>query len=360
MPSKKIIEVIYSFEMGGSERLACAIAESLLEKNYEIKVVALRTISGPIKAQLEQGKIEAIGMDLEGKNYLYSFWKIFKLFKKEKPNVIHAHHVTQLVKIYWPARLAGIKNIILTEHASYSLYIKPKLRLLAKIFAKRANKVTTVFKGLEELFINDFHVDPGKIITIPNGVDVDKYKSVSKEKIVTGNTLQIACIGRLVEAKDHANLIKAIRHVIDSGTTNIHVNIIGDGPLQGQIVELIKITKVGDYISMLGNRLDIDALLRSHDVLVLPSKREGFPMVILEAMSSGLPCVATRVGGVPDVINSSNGWLVNKEDPADLARAIMDAYHNKSKLFTMGMHARETVLEKYDIKKVLKLYEAIF
>ena len=358
MHTKKIFEVIYSFEMGGSERLACAIAEAMLHNKYDVKVVALRTLDGPIKEQLSKNNIQSIGMDLEGRNHLISFWKLFKLFREEQPDIIHAHHVTQLVRIYWPARLAGVKKIILTEHASYSFFVKKKLYILAKIFAKRADRVTTVYKGLEELFIKEFNVNPKKVITIPNGVDVNKYQS--KVTHVAGEILKIACVGRLVEAKDHTNLIHAVRNVVDSGITNIHVNIIGDGPLRDQIISLIEENNLNKYISMLGNRTDIAKLLNMQDILILPSKREGFPMVILEAMSCGLPCIATRVGGVPDVINPSNGWLVNKEDALALAGAIVNAYHHRANLPQMGKHARETIINSYAIKDVLKMYEAIF
>jgi len=357
---KKILEVIYSFDMGGSERLACAIAEAMVKKGYDVKVVALYTSSGLIKDQLTKNSVEAIGLDLEGKHILAVFMSIFRLLRQERPDIIHAHHVTQFVKIYWPARLARVKRIVLTEHASYSLVVKPRLRMLAKIFSKRADQVTTVYKGLEKLFKTDFHVAPEKIVTIPNGVDVDKYTIKLAAVALQDGMFQIACLGRLVEAKDHANLVQAVRLVVDSGVTDIKVNIIGDGPLHEQIDNLIRKNQLSDYIALLGNRTDIDILLQSHDILVLSSKREGFPMVILEAMSCGIPCVATAVGGVPDIINSANGWLVQKEDARALADGILLAYHNKQQLPAMGKAARATIVGHYDIRNILEKYEAVF
>jgi len=357
---KKILEVIYSFEMGGSERLACAIAEAMVNHDYDVKVVALYTNSGPIKDQLAKTNIEAIGLDLEGTNKLIALWRILSLFIKERPDVVHAHHVAQLIKIYLPARLACVRRIILTEHASYSLVVKPRLRMLARIFAKRADQVTTVYKGLEEIFINDFHVRPDRVVTIPNGVDVARYKGKPVSAKADDKNFHIACLGRLVEAKDHENLVQAVKLVVESGVTDIRVNIIGDGPLRDQIESLIKKNKLSDYISMLGNRTDIEILLQSHDILVLSSKREGFPMVILEAMSCGVPCVATAVGGVPDIINSSNGWLVKKEDARALADGILMAYHNKNKFPEMSKAARETIIRHYDIRNILKMYESVF
>lgn len=357
---KKIVEVIYSFEMGGSERLACAIAETMLNKGCDVKVIALYTNDGPIKEQLTKANIEAIGLDLGKSNFLCSLWKIFRLFFREKPDVVHAHHVAQFVKIYFPARIASVKRIVLTEHASYSLTIKPRLRMLARIFSRRADMVTTVFKGLEELFKKDFSVKSEKLVTIPNGVDVDEYAIKPVEKWDDGLVFNIACVGRLVEAKDHENLIKAMRYIVDAGETNIKASIIGDGLLREHIEKLIKEYNLSQFIEILGNRNDIEELLHSHDILVLSSKREGFPMVILEAMSCGIPCVATKVGGVPDVISPSNGWLVEKEDHVALADGILEAYRNHKVLPEMGKSAREIVINNYDIRNVLKMYEKVF
>ena len=357
-----ILEVIYSFAIGGSERLAVAIAKKAKELGCNVAVCAVRGTEGPIRDQLEKEGIACYGISDGNVSPIITRYRLYRLFKKLKPSVLHLHHVTQLIASYWPAKLAGVPRLVLTEHASYSLRVVKKLNKRAKFYSKRADVVTTVHDGLKEFFITELGVPDNIIMTIPNGVDTEKYKPdrnnkrFRKEFSIPDDIVLFGCIGRLVEAKHHQNLLEAISIIKKNNVTDLLFAVIGDGDLRAFIEEKIKQYNIESLVIMAGQRSDIENILQGIDVCVLSSKREGFPMVILEAMSCGVPCVSTAVGSVPDILDSNCGVVVPPENPRELAAGIMSMAQRRQEYLKMGDHAREIVTANYDIANVLNKY----
>lgn len=357
-----ILEVIYSFDIGGSERLAAAIAQSAHKIGKSVGVVAINGTNGPIRDQLEQNGIPCYGINGGNVSRFTVLFNLFKLFRKLKPTVLHMHHVTQLIACFWPAKLVGVPKLVLTEHANYSIRIIPKLNKRAKFYCPKVDVVTTVHDGLKKYFHEELNVPSNIQITIPNGVDTTRF-APKKRNLTLRNSLSIqenamvlGCIGRLVEAKDHENLLQSIYLLVKQGVTNIVVLVIGGGPLLERIENKIEELKLGDFVHCIGERSDIEELLHQCDVVVMSSKREGFPMVLLEAMSSGIPCISTNVGAVPQLISEGSGIVVPPEDSEALAAAIKEIYLNREKLPQMGKCAREIVTTNYGIEEVLSKY----
>ena len=111
---------------------------------------------------------------------------------------------------------------------------------------------------------------------------------------------------------------------------------------------------------MLGARNDVIGILRRSDVVVLSSKTEGLPMVLLEAMSAGVPCIATAVGGIPQLLSDGGGVVVPPQDSESLAGAIKDAYENRAELVMLGERARQRVVDHYDIERIVDRYINVF
>ncbi len=361
-----IMEVIYSFNLGGSEQLSVAIAKILRERGFPVSVCSLAGSDGVIRQQLEENHIPCFSAGMGQLSRLRFQYALYKIFRKEKPDVIHVHHAPMLIQAYLPARLAGIKKIVLTEHSNHHTKNESRLKKLSRFFSKRADVVTTIHDGLREFFINDFGVPAENVVTIPNGIDVDKFSPIAEiDKVLDASEVNnkkfvISCIGRLVPEKDHENLLNAIKQMVDGGVFDFEVQIIGDGPRFDAVRDCIDKLNISSYVKMLGARNDILELLRESDVVVLSSKTEGLPMVLLEAMCVGVPCIATAVGGIPHLLGSEVGVVVPPENSELLAKAIKNTYENRTLLNTMGQQSRQRIINDYDIHRVVDSYISIF
>jgi glycosyltransferase involved in cell wall biosynthesis len=358
---RHVLELIYSFDIGGSERLAVSLAAELLKSGIRASICAAYGGEGPIAKQAEADGVDTFTLHAE-RGPRMAMWRLWRLLKKYDVDVIHAHHVPQFILSYWPAKVAGIKRMVLTEHAKYSLSVRPRLNRLARSYSPRAGLVTTVYDGLSDFFVRELGVAREKVVTIPNGVDTAKFKEQPRDpgfraSLALGETTcLIGCIGRLVEAKDHRNLLAAMALLKKRNTKNIALTIVGDGPLRTDIEEQVRIFDLQQSVRLLGYRADIPYLLNNVDIVVLSSKREGFPMAVLEAMAAGTPCIATDVGGVRQVIDGENGVMVAPECPEALADAIEKLCASPVLRDEMGRLARRAVVERFDLTDILRRY----
>ena len=362
---KRIMEVIYAFDIGGSERLAAAIAEKISQYGESVSVCAINGDAGPIRTQLEKNNIPCYGIGGGKISALTVRYRLYKLFKQVRPDVLHMHHITQLINCYWPAKLAQVPRLVVTEHANYSIRTIKKLNRRARFYTPRADALTVVHDGLKDYFVTEMDVPEKMITTITNGVDTSIYlpgSASSDFKVamdIPDDMTVLACIGRLVEAKDHRNLLDAAKHMVDKGHTDFRLLVVGDGPYRQQLEGYATEQGINGNVLFLGARSDIVDILHNTDICVLSSKREGFPMVLLEAMGCGVPCISTQVGGVFQLINGSNGRIVPPEDSVALAEAIIELYKDHALMLSLGAAARDTVVEGYEIENVLSSYQKI-
>ena len=200
----------------------------------------------------------------------------------------------------------------------------------------------------------------GKLETVPNGVHIPPW-AARKAVSGTGGPPVILFVGRLRHAKGLDVLLHALAGLPVAG---YQLRIVGDGELRKSLENLAVTLGVRDKIVFLGFRSDVTALMSSADCLVLPSRWEGMPNVVLEAMAIGLPVVATRVGGIPEVIEHGlTGWLVPPEDPLALAAALATALADRRRARCIAESARQRVARDYSIEamseRTLEVYTQV-
>jgi glycosyltransferase involved in cell wall biosynthesis len=170
----------------------------------------------------------------------------------------------------------------------------------------------------------------------------------------------LSVIGRLVEQKGHRYLFEAVRQL--KGNFKIKLLVIGDGPLlQSQKLAVSRSSTLRDSVIFTGLRKDVPRLLQATDLLVLPSLREGLPMVALEAMASSIPIVATNVGGMPEVIEDRvTGLLVEPEDPASLAEGLRTMLHDRAFARRLGESGYRVGKERFAVETMVKANEKLY
>ncbi len=191
-----------------------------------------------------------------------------------------------------------------------------------------AGRITVVSQPLRKKLLAA-GIPDGKIRVIPNGVDPVLFPLADRERALAARNLdprprRILFVGQLVEVKGIPNLVGAVARLREASAESFVVHLLGDGPLLGDLKELAVRLGVGHLIHFEGQRPhhEVAEWMGVADLLVLPSIREGCPNVVLEALSSGIPVVAARVGGIPDLVDADGGILVEPDDSDALARAI--------------------------------------
>lgn len=362
-----LMEVIYSFEEAGSEILAGSIARYLNSKSMNISVCATHTGTGPLSKLLDAEHINCYAMECEAKSWLGKRFALYKLFKRKNIDVLHIHHMSIFILCYWPAKLAGVRKIIVTEHTHYDIdiNINKKLYNLCKKYVQRADIVTVIHHELGKYFQNNFNIPSEKLKVIPNGVDTFKFSP--NEKLDKPNyspdsnkPIVLGCVARFHPDKDHKNLIEAVRIALSNSHREIHLLLIGDGILRHDLEKQVEDCNLVKNVTFMGARSDVADLYHELDIFVLPSKTEGVPLVLLEALSSGIPCIATAVGGIPELLQNTAGICVEKQNSTELANAIVTLVNNEDMRKQLSSQGRTNVLKYYDQDLVFNQYTELF
>jgi glycosyltransferase involved in cell wall biosynthesis len=361
----RIAHLIYSPAVGGSEMIAADICGQLDRSVFDPLILFMYQTPGLMPEILSERNVPTCNLNQTRVKRLFGPLLSFKALVGLKIDLLHVHHVPLWQNIWQAAKLAKIP-VILTEHAKYSISRSIKLQEACGKAARKANCFTTVSKDLKNYFVKEIGISEESITVIPNGVDTSRFTPGPKNGVLqellpykfAGKVL--ISIGRLTEAKDQITLLSAMELLKKQGR-NIFLIVVGDGELRIPLEKEIAQKDLTHCVYLAGSRSDVYRLLPGADAFILSSKREGVPMSILEAMAAGLPVIATKVGGIPEVIkDGQNGILVPPEDQNSLANAICRILDDPGFAANLGSRARTTVEENYSIQAVTEAYTKIY
>lgn len=333
--------VITGLGMGGAERVVCDLADKMYEKGNQVKIAYL---TGDVLTHPIHDEIELIKVNLNNLGSLLpAYIRLAKIIRKYKPDVVHSHMVhanllSRLVRLVVP-----INKLISTAHSNNE---GGHMRMvLYRVTHNLANITTNVSKDAALAFESKGAVPKNVIKTIYNGIDPDKFRymeyyreELSKELGLDRDCKIILAVGRFNEAKDYPNLLNAIN--VLKGEVNYKFKLVmaGDGELRPLLESMIKEKYLEDDVILLGRRNDIPKLMSAADLFVLPSKYEGFGLVVAEAMACECLVVATDCGGVAEVLNNRD-FLVEASDSIALSNKIKYA-------LSIPTSIKKTIIEK--------------
>lgn len=314
----KIMQLLPSFNIGGVEIMCENLIYELKRMNHEVIAVSLHAFKTPISKRLEESGVKTINLDKKSGFDFSMIPKLKKIFKFEKPDVIHMHGIT--IRYAVPAAIStGVKNRVCTIHAvasKESIYLS---RRLSEVYFKYFNLIpVAISETIKETIIEEYKVKKEKIPIIHNGINLTKCKPKNDYKI--GKLFKILHSARFSKEKNHIGMLEAFK-IFHSKYPNTALYMLGDGKLRKNIEDYIEINSLNESVKLLGFKDNIFDFLHDSDIITLPSHYEGFPMVLIEAMGTGLPIVAAAVGGIPDMLNENNALLVPVK-----VEAIADAY----------------------------------
>lgn len=250
--------------------------------------------------------------------------------------------------------------------------IKKTVYVVLDRFGERfVDQFIVVSEALRERLIERHKIPSKKIVRIYNGVEIDSdagyrmpdvRKKIMQEFMIPEDVMLVGTIGRLVWQKGLPYFIQAIKEIdARCKMQNVRYLIVGEGELKESLRVKVKSLKLEEKVIFTGFRQDVKEILSALDILVLPSIREGQPIILLEAMVMGKPIVATDIGGVNEtVIDGVTGILVPPKDPSALAEAIVCLLKDRKKAQEMGQAGRRVVEEKFNVDLMVANTEEVY
>jgi glycosyltransferase involved in cell wall biosynthesis len=287
--------------------------------------------------------------------------ELHDFFRRERVVAVHLHHGLSAIRAARAARRAGVSRVVLTEHSAQPLRDLPWYRRETLRALQHVNAITTVNDEINNFFVNELKVSASRVETIPNAVDpalLDLKRDLgARAALGLEGRFVVGSLGRLHKDKDLPNLIMAFAELTRHRTASTLI-VVGDGDERGSLETLVGRLGLANEVRFWGATRDVARLFAVADVFAISSRAEGLPMALLEAMSAGLPCVATRVGGIPDVLSGENGILVSPGDSSALGSALNRLATSPDLARTLGEAARGTVIARYSVASTVDQYLA--
>lgn len=330
-PVPVIVEGLFSFQFGGSERVGADLALEFQRRGYQVVCFAFHGAQGPIRDLLERSGIRCLDLNYSKSAGIFRrvtyTWRFWRMLRRERVRALHVHHHGALILCGIAARLARTKRVVMTEHDLQALRDRAAARRLAMRYSRFADDITLVDPGQVEYFRTELRIAAKKLHYVANGIRIRERTNAATERArsalgIPADRFAFFFVGRLNPIKDLGTLLDAFAALSPEIRDRAHLYVVGDGPDRGALERRREVLGLGEQVTFLGARGDVGELLMAADAFVMSSKSEGLPMVLLEAMAAGVPCVATAVGGIPQLFGGDRGLLVPPQDASALADAM--------------------------------------
>ena len=351
----KIIQVMPEFGYAGAETMCENLIYELIDLGNEVTVISMYDYHSAITERLEKAGVEIHYLNKKPGLDLSVIFKIRKILKKIKPDVVHTHRYCAQYAI--PAAIvARVKRRVHTVHNVAKKENGKMARRLNKFFFKHCHTIPVALSELiKDTIVEEYKIKRHKIPVVFNGIDLSKCKQKQDYK-VQGN-FKILHIGRFSEQKNHIGLLEAF-NIFHKKHPDSELWLIGDGEKRVEIEKYVADNDLVTSVKFLGLQSDVYGYLYGVDIFTLPSNYEGIPMTLIEAMGTGLPIVATAVGGIPDMLNKDNSVLVDN-NPISISNGFEYYYTNEQKRIEHGALVLERSMD-FSSKKMGEQYSAIY
>ena len=365
----KILFVITSSGVGGAEKVLYHTSRLLDPGRYTSSICSLKD-KGQIAQDAEKAGIEVHCLAMtDGERalgWISSLTALFRLTRyliKVRPTIVHSFLFRANIISRTAAFLARVPLVISSVRVMGGE--KDYYHMIEKVTSCMVDHYITVSDSVKEYLMNKANILPEKITTIHNGVALNGKSPRGKGSGpgpfgLEHNDSVVLSVGRLHQQKGYDYLIRAIATVKGEVPT-VKALIVGEGEEENDLKNLVKSLDLSKEVIFTGLCRDVEKLLNFTGLFVLPSLWEGMPNAVLEAMSAAKPVVATRVGGVPElVVDGETGILVPPEDPDSLARAIVELLRNNERAQRMGNAGRKRVQKHFSLTAMVSKTDHLY
>lgn len=373
---QKILFVITKSNLGGAQRYVLELATKLPREHFEV-VVAFGG-NGLLKTKLEEAHIrthtiKSFERDINIRKELQSVRELYQLIQQEKPDVVHLNSSKAGGSGALIARLCSVKNIIFTAHGwpfyeQRSLAWRGIVWFLSYLTTLLAHHVIVVsqhdYDGAHmPLLTHKLTLIHTALPSIQFETQDDARATLFSSEIIERHKHDIWLVstGEHTQNKNLAVLISALKKFKRDGRTNIFLTLMSDGELRTELSEIVEREKLEDQVFFTGFIPEARTYLKAFDIFLMPSRKEGFPYGLLEAGAAGLPVIASRVGGIPELItHEHSGLLINPDNETTLIDALVALLDSTSLRTHLGETLRTRVQEEFALTTMIERTRVVY
>jgi len=374
----RLLKTVTNFASGGTEGQVHNIARFIDRDRFDLRFSCLNK-KGVFLSEVEQWGIPVAEYPIRSFFNPSTGWQQLRLaryMRSEKIQISHSYNFYSNLFAIPAARLAGVP-LVLASIRDRGVYLTPMQKRIQKNVCMMADRILVNADSIRDwLLEQDF--PPQKIVVIKNGIDLSLYENptgapdVRAEFGIPATAPVVMMLSRLDPQKGIEDLLRAAA-LIHTNHPEVHFMIVGskiisrngeyiaDSDYPNQLMRLAACCGIADQVTLAGHRRDIPALLAQATIAVLPSHSEGLSNALLESMAAGLPLVATRVGGSPEIVRDGiNGLLVPPKDPAALAEALMTILRDPALAQRFSLASLQMSRDKYSMTAMLNSTQTLY
>lgn len=350
----KIIQVIPLLDLAGAETMCENLTNGLLKLGHEVTVVSLYNYQSPITERMQGNGINIVYLNKRNGIDVSTIFKLIKVFKEYEPDVVHSHlYAGKYAHI--AASLCRIPGKVYTIHSIATKEAGRLNRLFNRFLFKHCNVIPVALSGeIQKSVMIEYGMESVFTPVVFNGVPMEKCH---KKKDYAGNK-KLLHVGRFATAKNHEVLVKSIANLVESGH-EVQLDLYGQGELEEATKDLVKKLHMENNIKFCGLTDDIYSIMEQSDIFVMPSIYEGMPMTLIEAMGTGMPILASNVGGIPDMIENEKSGLLCEPTVDGVVRGLERLIESEEDRKRYGENAIISS-EKFSADKMAKDYYKIY
>ncbi len=367
-----VAHVIYRLDVGGLENGLVNLINRIPAERFRHAIICLTTHS-EFRQRLQRSDVPLFALHQPAGNSPLTLVKLWRLLRRLRPAIVHTRNLAAL-EAALPAALAGVPACVHGEHGRDVNDLdgnNRKYQIWRRVLKPFVDHYITVSRDLESYLQQKIAGAPARVTQIYNGVDSGKFRPVGvrREQVPCAGFcgsghFVFGTVGRMQGVKDQLTLARAfvmLMKLVPRAEQRLRLVMVGDGPLRERVHALLADAGVAQYAWLPGERNDVAGIMRSLDLFVLPSLAEGISNTILEAMATGLPVVATAVGGNSELIQAGvTGTLVPPADAESMAHAVATYLDNDELRKCHGTEARRVIERRFSMESMVNAYMTVY
>ncbi len=367
-----VLHVMHRFATGGLENGVVNLINHMPEQAYRHAVLAMTDITD-FRDRVQRKDVQFIALNKPPGHGVWQYRKLFKLFRQLRPAVVHSRNLSAL-EVQVPAWAAGVPARVHGEHGRDVGDLdgsSVKYQRMRRLYRPFVQHYTALSRDLADYLRQKVHVPAERITQAYNGVDTTRFNPVdSGPQPISGCPFDpaqhwlVGTVGRMQTVKDQTMLAEAFVLAVRAApqlVDRLRLVMVGDGPLRAQVLTILEAAGIAHLAWLPGERNDVAAIMRGLRAFALPSLAEGISNTILEAMASGLPVVATDVGGNAELVQHGlTGYVVPAARPQAMADRLVALAIEPQQARQMGLAGCQRVKDCFSMRAMVQTYQTVY
>ena len=367
-----VLHVMHRFATGGLENGVVNLINHMPAQAYRHAVLVMTDITD-FRNRVQRSDVQFIALNKPPGHGVWQYRKLYTLFRQLRPAIVHSRNLSAL-EVQVPAWAAGVPVRVHGEHGrdvgdlDGSSVRYQRMRRLYRPFVQH---YTALSRDLADYLQHKVHVPPAAITQAYNGVDTARFSPAGDgTQPIAGCPFDpaqhwlVGTVGRMQTVKDQVMLANAFVMALRAAlplSDRLRLVMVGDGPLRAQVVAILEAAGIAHLAWLPGERTDVETVMRGLHAFALPSLAEGISNTVLEAMASGLPVVATNVGGNAELVqHGQTGFIVPKANPQAMADRLVELATQPQQAHQMGQTGRQRVKDCFSMQAMVKTYQTVY